>query len=72
MEGLSFDSVADVPDDVPLDGQQTIASTLFELVLLKENGKFSNGTLTKLLSWDPPTLHLCCERHQEIPGTLLL
>ena len=47
-KGLSFD----LRDDVPLDVQQTIASTLFELiVLLKENGKFSNGTLTKLLFW---------------------
>jgi hypothetical protein len=57
------------PDDneedmsAPLQGHDAITATLYELILLKENHRLANKTLTGLLVWMQPLAVLYCLHH---------
>ncbi len=47
----------------PLRGMNAISATLYELILLKENRRLSNTTLTGILKWAQPMSVLYCRLH---------
>ena len=49
--------------DQPLRGMHAISATLYELILLKENRRLSNRTLTGILEWAKPMSQLYCRHH---------